>query len=102
MECHRGFDHSSSGDVESKHTFPVKALKMGPLKQKTFRVSALKISSIVFFTDQQNKPLKLSFWDCRSFLEIILRHNHVYMGWNYPPPSNSDHQDYYMFNRESL
>ncbi len=53
MECHRGFDHSSSGDVESKHTFPVKALKMGPLKQKTFRVSALKISSIVFFTDQQ-------------------------------------------------
>ena len=42
MEWHGGFDHSSSGDVESKHTFPVKALKMGPLKQKTFRVSALK------------------------------------------------------------
>ena len=22
--------------------------------------------------------------------------------WNYPPPSNSHHQDYYIFNRESL
>ncbi len=22
--------------------------------------------------------------------------------WNYHPPSNSDHQDYYIFNRESL
>ena len=24
------------------------------------------------------------------------------LSWNYPPPSNSDHQDYYIFNRESL
>ena len=25
----------------------------------------------------------------------------TYIHWNYPPPSNSDHQDYYIFNRES-
>ena len=24
------------------------------------------------------------------------------IGWNYPPPSNSHHQDYYIFSRESL
>ena len=25
-----------------------------------------------------------------------------YIPWNYPPPSNSDHQEYYILNRESL
>ena len=35
-------------------------------------------------------------------LRDLLRSNYSSIYWVWPPHSNSDHQDYYMFNRESL
>ena len=52
--------------------------------------------------DQESVDLRFlvsfGFWGrCRSLCSLLF-----IMPWNYPPPSNSHHQDYYMFNRESL
>ena len=49
-----------------------------------------KVKSRVFFNPKPNFTLSHHSW------------GGYIIPWNYPPPSNSDHQDYYMFNRESL
>ena len=43
-----------------------------------------------------NAPLK--FFKLIIWVKLL----QIGIGWNYPPPSNSHHQDYYIFNRESL
>ena len=50
----------------------------------------------------------LCFATCRNFfliLEAVISFLQSYvkdMAWVWPPHSNSDHQEYYIFNRESL
>ena len=37
-----------------------------------------------------------------DWILYIYIYNYIDIYWVLPPPSNSDHQDYYIFNRESL
>ncbi len=54
----------------------------------------------VFFSGCFNRTLLVTYKDPCQRNNVMRWHKGI--DWNYPPPSNSDHQDYYIFNRESL